>query len=76
MSGMPYWTTDIGGFWVKKSSDNKDPNYQELYTRWYQFGAFCPIFRAHGSNTEREIWNFGDENSEVYKTQLKFDKLR
>ncbi|TDG37288.1 DUF5110 domain-containing protein [Pedobacter changchengzhani] len=76
MSGMPYWTTDIGGFWVKKPWDNKNSQYQEIYTRWYQFGAFCPVFRAHGSNTEREIWNFGDENSEVYKTQLKFSKLR
>lgn len=76
MSGMPYWTTDIGGFWVKYSGGNKNPAYRELYTRWYQFGAFCPIFRAHGSNTEREIWFFGDENSETYKTQLKFNKLR
>ncbi|MBC7418833.1 MAG: DUF4968 domain-containing protein [Pedobacter sp.] len=76
MSGMPYWTTDIGGFWVKYPEGNKNPAYRELYTRWYQFGAFCPIFRAHGSNTEREIWFFGDENSETYKTQLKFNKLR
>ncbi|MGY3054651.1 alpha-D-xyloside xylohydrolase [Pedobacter sp. UYEF25] len=76
MSGMPYWTTDIGGFWVKYPGGNKNLAYRELYTRWYQFGAFCPIFRAHGSNTEREIWFFGDENSETYKTQLKFNKLR
>lgn len=76
MSGMPYWTTDIGGFWVKYKGGNKDPAYKELFTRWYQYGAFCPIFRVHGSNTEREIWYFGDENSEAYQTQLKFNKLR
>ena len=76
MSGMPYWTTDTGGFWVKYEGGNKNLNYRELYTRWYQFSAFCPIFRAHGSNTEREIWFFGDENSETYKTQLKFNTLR
>ena len=76
MSGMPYWTTDIGGFWVKSPLNNKTPAYTELFTRWYQFGAFCPIFRVHGANTEREIWFFGDEKSEIYQTQLKFNKLR
>jgi len=76
MSGMPYWTTDIGGFWVKYKGGNKNPAYKELFTRWYQYGAFCPIFRVHGSNTEREIWFFGDENSETYQIQLKFSKLR
>jgi alpha-D-xyloside xylohydrolase len=73
---MPYWTTDVGGFWVKYKGGNKNPDYKELFTRWYQYGAFCPIFRVHGSNTEREIWFFGDENSEAYQTQLKFNKLR
>ncbi len=76
MSGMPYWTTDTGGFWVKYKEGNKDPKYRELYTRWYQFSTFCPIFRAHGSNTEREIWFFGDEKSDTYQTQLKFNTLR
>jgi alpha-D-xyloside xylohydrolase len=76
MSGMPYWTTDVGGFWVKYKGGNKNPAYKELFTRWYQYGAFCPIFRVHGSNTERELWFFGDENSEAYQTPLKFNKLR
>ena len=76
MSGIPYWTTDIGGFWVKSPSNNKTPAYRELFTRWYQFGAFCPIFRVHGADTEKEIWFFGDEKSETYQTQLKFNKLR
>ncbi len=76
MSGIPYWTTDIGGFWVKYPGGHKNPAYKELFTRWYQYGAFCPIFRVHGSDTEKEIWYFGDEKSEAYKTQLKFNKLR
>lgn len=76
LSGIPYWTTDIGGFWVRYAGGNQNEEYRELFTRWYQFGAFCPIFRAHGSNTEREMWYFGDKDSEIYKTQLKFNKLR
>ena len=76
LSEMSYWTTDIGGFWVRFAEGNQNAEYRELYTRWYQFGAFCPVFRSHGSNTEREMWYFGDENSTVYQTQLKFNKLR
>ena len=76
LSGMPYWTTDAGGFWVKYPEGNKNKEYQELFTRWYQFAAFCPIFRVHGSNTEREIWYFGDKNTTIYQTQLKFNQLR
>ena len=76
LSGIPYWTTDIGGFWVKYKGGNQNAEYRELFTRWYQFGAFCPIFRVHGSSTEREMWYFGDENSTAYKTQLKFNQLR
>lgn len=76
LSGIPYWTTDIGGFWVRHKGGNQNPEYRELFTRWYQFGAFCPIFRVHGSSTEREMWYFGDENSAAYQSQLKFNKLR
>jgi alpha-D-xyloside xylohydrolase len=76
LSGMPYWTTDIGGFWVRYTGGNKNNAYRELFTRWYQFGAFCPVFRVHGSSTPREIWFFGDKNDTAYQTQLKFDKLR
>jgi alpha-D-xyloside xylohydrolase len=76
VSGMPFWTTDIGGFWVKYTGGNTNPAYRELFTRWYQFGAFCPVFRVHGSSTPREIWFFGDKNDIAYKTQLKFDQLR
>ncbi|MCR5696041.1 MAG: DUF5110 domain-containing protein [Marinilabiliaceae bacterium] len=77
MSGVPYWTFDIGGF-VLSSYDGvfcrstTDPAYQELYTRMFQFGAMCPIFRAHGSETPREIWEFG----EFTPILIKYDKLR
>lgn len=77
MAGIPYWTFDIGAFVLGGyggvfSNGGKDPAYQELYTRMFQFGAFCPIFRSHGSQTPREIWEFG----EFEKTLLAFDRLR
>ncbi|MEJ5258851.1 MAG: TIM-barrel domain-containing protein [Anaerohalosphaeraceae bacterium] len=77
MAGVPYWTFDIGGFVIGSyggvfSNGGKDPAYQELYTRMFQFGAFCPIFRAHGSETPREIWEFGDFTD----TLIQFDRLR
>ena len=77
MSGIPYWTFDIGAFVLGSyngvfCNGGKDPSYQELYTRMFQFGSFCPIFRSHGSETPREIWEFGDFS----KTLLKFDQLR
>lgn len=77
MSGVPYWTFDIGAFVLCSyegvfSNSKKDPAYQELYTRMFQFCTFCPIFRSHGSETPREIWEFG----EFTPTLLKFDQLR
>ena len=77
MSGIPYWTFDIGAFVLGAyggvfTNGGKDPAYQELYTRMFQFGAFCPIFRSHGSETPREIWEFG----EFTKPILKIDNLR
>src|SRR6185295_3395706 len=52
LSGLPYWTTDIGGFAVEKRFEKATGSdldeWRELMTRWYQFGAFCPIFRVHG----------------------------
>jgi alpha-D-xyloside xylohydrolase len=77
MAGIPYWTFDIGAFVIGSyggvfSNGGKDPAYQELYTRMFQFGAFCPIFRSHGSETPREIWQFGEYSN----TLLKFDNLR
>jgi alpha-D-xyloside xylohydrolase len=72
LSGMPYWTTDIGGF---TGGDPKDPVYRERFIRWLQFGAFCPIFRVHGTRTgdENELWSYGED---AQKILTGFDKLR
>jgi len=77
MSGVPYWTFDVGGFVLGSyngvfNRGGKDPAYQELYTRMFQFGAFCPIFRSHGSETPREVWEFGNFTPSL----IKFDNLR
>ena len=77
LSGLPYWTTDIGGFFARQyPKGGDDPAYQELFTRWYQWGAFCPIFRVHGTAVPREIWRFGEPGNWAYDTQLRSDRLR
>ena len=52
MSGIPYWTSDIGGFAVERRYEHPNATdqaeWRELQARWYQFGAFCPLFRVHG----------------------------
>ena len=58
ITGFPYWTTDIGGFFRPKGQYT-DVKYQELLTRWFQWGALNPIFRLHGFQTETEPWKFG-----------------
>jgi alpha-D-xyloside xylohydrolase len=72
LSGLPYWTTDIGGF---VSANPDDPAYRELYIRWFQFGTFCPIFRAHGTRTtnQNEIWSYGPEAQKILTA---YDQLR
>ena len=72
VSGLPYWTTDIGGF---VSANPDDPAYRELYIRWFQFGTFCPIFRAHGTRTtnQNEIWSYG---ADAQKVLTAYDQLR
>jgi hypothetical protein len=55
LSGQPYWTTDIGGFFTDEHFSS------ELYARWYQWGAFCPIFRTHGTRPANEPWSFGPQ---------------
>ncbi|HEY1205093.1 MAG: TIM-barrel domain-containing protein [Bryobacteraceae bacterium] len=77
MAGIPYWTFDIGAYMLGSeggvfSNGGKDPAYQELYTRMFQFGAFCPIFRSHGSETPREIWEFPEYGDALVKA----DNLR
>lgn len=85
-SGLPYWTLDIGAFFVKKGTPwfwdgefedgNEDPGYRELYTRWFQYGAFLPIFRSHGTDCRREPWNFGGEGEPFYEAILAAIRLR
>lgn len=72
LSGVPYWTTDIGGF---VSANPDDPAYRELYVRWFEFGAFCPIFRAHGTRTtnQNEIWSYGPDAQRILTN---YDRLR
>jgi alpha-D-xyloside xylohydrolase len=72
LSGMPYWTTDIGGF---VSGNPDDPAYRELFVRWFEYGVFCPIFRVHGtrSTNQNEIWSYGPEAQTIL---TKFDRLR
>ena len=87
MTGMPYWTTDIGAFFVHNRPDLwfwsgefddgvDDLGYRELYVRWFQFGAFLPIFRSHGTDTPREIWRFGEPGDLTYNSLRKFLDLR
>lgn len=81
MAGIPYWNSDIGGFLPKEYGGEyplgpRDPAYKELYVRWFQFGAFCPVFRAHGTDFPREIWQFGEPGDWAYDALVKYDRLR
>lgn len=85
LSGMPWWTTDIGGFNTDDPGGHRSEAYRELYTRWFQFGAFCPVFRSHGSDTEREPWLFGApepssgggaEGHPAWRSLVRFAELR
>jgi alpha-D-xyloside xylohydrolase len=72
MSGFPYWTTDIGGFF-RPADQYTSPEYRELLIRWFQFGAFSSIFRIHGYKSETEMWKYGPE---VEKVLRRYDELR
>jgi alpha-D-xyloside xylohydrolase len=80
MSGIPYWTMDIGGFVVEDryvNPNEKDlEEWREQITRWYQFGSFVPLFRAHGQLPYREIFNIAPETHPAYQSILYYDKLR
>lgn len=80
LSGMPYWTMDIGGFSVEKRYENPNKEdleeWRELNTRWYQFGAFVPLFRVHGQFPFREIYNIAPEGHPAYKSMLYYNNLR
>jgi alpha-D-xyloside xylohydrolase len=80
LSGIPWWTTDIGGF---HGGDPEDPDYRELVIRWFQYGLWCPIFRLHGHREPRtdlsagsnggpnEPWSFGDEAYRIISELLR-----
>ena len=79
MSGIPWWTTDIGGFF---EGDPDDPGFRELLVRWFEYGTFCPLFRLHGyrlpnpalsedmTGGPNEIWSFGEEAYAVLKDHI------
>jgi len=81
MSAIPYWNTDIGGFFASAynrgwSEGAKNPAFQELYVRWLQFGAFTPMMRSHGTDIPREIYNFGKKGETIYDAIAKSIDLR
>jgi alpha-D-xyloside xylohydrolase len=72
ITGLPYWTTDIGGFFRPGSSQYSDTKYHELLTRWFQWGAFNPVFRIHGYQTETEPWKYGQTVEDNLHKMLNF----
>ncbi len=77
MAGTPYWTQDTGGFFVTDfPGGENNPAYQELFARWFQYGAFNPIMRVHGTNIEREPYIFADKSPIMYDSLLKAVSLR
>ncbi|MEO7099488.1 MAG: TIM-barrel domain-containing protein [Luteolibacter sp.] len=66
-SGIPYWNTDIGGF---GSGNPATAAYAELFTRWFQYGAFCPMFRVHGTNYAKEVWRFPTATQPILKDYI------
>ena len=72
LTGCPNFNTDIGGFFCGSyntkggGSAPRNQQYQELYVRWMQYGLFCPVFRSHGADAPREIWQFGKKGEPIY----------
>ncbi|SHN42624.1 glycoside hydrolase family 31 protein [Cryptosporangium aurantiacum] len=86
IAGIPWWTTDIGGF---HGGDASDEDFRELIVRWFQYGAFCPLFRLHGNREPRmstgwdmtggpnEVWAFGDTAYPIIKSVMEMrERLR
>jgi alpha-D-xyloside xylohydrolase len=85
ISGIPWWTTDIGGF---HGGDPRDPAYQELAVRWFQYGVFCPLFRLHGDRLPRvptgyemtggpnEAWSYGAAYERIVAALRLRERLR
>lgn len=86
-SGLPYWTVDIGAFFVKKGNiwywkgdydrTTEDLGYRELFVRWYQWAVFLPVFRGHGTDCRRELWHFANSvDISFYDALLEANRLR
>lgn len=85
-SGLPFWTMDIGAFFVKRGNlwywkgdypdTYEDLGYRELFVRWYQWGAFLPVFRGHGTDCRRELWQFENDGLLFYDALLSVNRLR
>lgn len=85
-SGHPYWTVDIGAFFVKRGEiwywkgdydkTTEDMGYRELFVRWHQWGGFLPVFRGHGTDCNREFWHFGKEGEPFYDALVQANRLR
>ncbi len=82
LTGNPNFNTDIGGFFCGAyntrgpASAPRNPQFQELYVRWMQYGLFCPVFRSHGADAPREIWQFGKKGEPVYDAIEETIRLR
>ena len=82
LTGNPNFNTDIGGFFCGSyntrggGSAPRNPQFQELYVRWMQYALFCPVFRSHGADAPREIWQFGKKGEPVYDAIEKAIRLR
>lgn len=90
LAGIPWWTTDIGGF---HGGNPDDPDFRELFVRWFQWGTFCPVMRLHGDREPRqpqvgttggascrsgaanEVWSYGEEVYEICRKYLKIREL-
>lgn len=83
--GTAWWKRGCGNstnpnpiwFWQGEYNDGvEDPGYRELYVRWFEYGCFLPMFRSHGTDTPREIWNFGKKGDPAYDAIEKYIRLR
>ena len=85
-SGLPFWTVDIGAFFVKKGNlwywkgnydqGTADLGYRELFVRWYQWACFLPVFRGHGTDCRRELWYFENTELPFYDALVQMNHLR
>ena len=71
-SGLPYWTTDTGGFFRPGRTQYTDPAYKERYIRWLEFSTFSPLMRVHGYMTNTEPWNYGPDMVEQERSLIDF----